>query len=137
MSVGYIYVLSNPSHPGLLKIGFTSNSVKERAVELSSTGVPLPFDVEFYHLSDEVEAVEKLIHAELKELRPNASREFFQVKLEKAIEVIEKHVRRPLDRFLRNPLPRSLDLTPLTGCRRCGHQFPATSGYQFCPKCGF
>ena len=43
---GFVYVLSNPRIPGLLKIGYTERSVKDRAAEVSSgTGIPEPFVV--------------------------------------------------------------------------------------------
>jgi hypothetical protein len=47
MSVGYIYILSNPAMQGLLKIGVTSRDVRERVTQLSAaTGVPKPFEIE-------------------------------------------------------------------------------------------
>ncbi len=44
-SFGYVYALSNPFFSGMLKIGFTFNTPKIRARQLSSTGVPEPFTV--------------------------------------------------------------------------------------------
>ncbi len=42
-----VYVLTNPTMPGLIKIGRTTN-LEQRVKSLSSdTGVPLPFEV-FY-----------------------------------------------------------------------------------------
>src|SRR5688572_6679317 len=41
---GYLYVLINPSLPGLVKIGKTNRDPEQRAAELSAaTGVPTPF----------------------------------------------------------------------------------------------
>jgi hypothetical protein len=38
---GYIYVLTNPNMPGLVKIGYTQRLPRERANDLSrATGVP-------------------------------------------------------------------------------------------------
>lgn len=43
---GFIYCLTNPSMPGLVKIGMTLEEPEDRAAELSAvTGVPTPFDV--------------------------------------------------------------------------------------------
>lgn len=53
MSKGYVYVLSNPCMPGIVKIGKTTRSVEDRANELYQTGVPEPFKVEeFFHSPD-------------------------------------------------------------------------------------
>jgi hypothetical protein len=50
--IGYVYCLSNPAMPGLVKIGYTNRSTPIRAIELSfgtsdtnATGVPMPFEV--------------------------------------------------------------------------------------------
>mgnify|MGYP003657841440 FL=1 len=42
----WVYVLSNPTQPGLLKIGYTKLTPDERAKQISNaTGVPLPYEV--------------------------------------------------------------------------------------------
>ena len=71
MVVGYIYILSNAAHPDVRKIGYTANAVRDRAAELSSSGVPHPFEVEFFQLTADVQEVEELIHTELMAARPN------------------------------------------------------------------
>ena len=44
---GFVYVLSHPLMPNLLKIGFTTRQVEERVAELSAaTAVPGPFIIE-------------------------------------------------------------------------------------------
>ena len=46
---GYVYILSNISMPGLLKIGMTRLDPTKRVKELSSsTGVPTPFNLVYY-----------------------------------------------------------------------------------------
>ena len=43
----YVYILSNPAMPGLIKIGYTKNHPGERVKQLSrSSSIPVPFDVE-------------------------------------------------------------------------------------------
>jgi len=133
MAIGYIYVLSNAAYSDLLKIGFTCNAVKDRAAELSSTGVPQPFEIEFFQLTADVEEVEALIHAELQAARLNVNREFFRVAVSEAVNVIQKHIRPPVDRFIR---ASSSHLAQKT-CGRCGHIFPKRAEDRFCPKCGF
>lgn len=75
---GYIYVLSNPSMPGLLKVGRCIDGGRARAKQLYQTGVPTPFIVEFELLSDEPETVEEFAHDRLHGFRVNGSREFFR-----------------------------------------------------------
>ena len=47
MTDGYIYCFSNQSMPGILKIGMTQRTPEERVKELFTTGVALPFNIEF------------------------------------------------------------------------------------------
>ena len=44
---GWVYVVSNPSMPGLLKIGRTNSAVEVRIKDLDSTGVATPFKKEY------------------------------------------------------------------------------------------
>ena len=40
----YVYLLTNPSMPGMVKIGYTAqNDAKKRIDGLYTTGVPFPF----------------------------------------------------------------------------------------------
>lgn len=50
MAKGFVYVLSNAGMPGLLKIGSSTKVPTARAAELNTTGVPSPFEVEYYCL---------------------------------------------------------------------------------------
>ena len=85
----WVYVLSNPSSPGLLKIGYTKKLPEERAKQISSaTGVALPYKVEWAYQCFNGEMVEREVHYKLKAQRVNSSKEFFQVSLEEAKENI-------------------------------------------------
>ena len=87
---GYIYILSNPAMPGLLKIGFTDRTPDERAAELSaSTGVPLPFKVAYSLEVDSAQRLEAQIHRTLFKQRLNDKREFFNIPLAEAIEAAD------------------------------------------------
>ena len=58
---GFVYVLSNASMPGLIKVGMTTKVPDGRAKELSSdTSTPTPFIVEYYALFDDMEKAESL-----------------------------------------------------------------------------
>ncbi len=85
----WVYVLSNPSSPGLLKIGYTKKFPEERAKQISSaTGVALPYKVEWAYQCFNGEMVEREVHHKLKAQRVNSSKEFFQISLEEAKETI-------------------------------------------------
>ncbi|MDF3828316.1 MULTISPECIES: GIY-YIG nuclease family protein [unclassified Pseudocitrobacter] len=90
MVPGYVYILVNQSMPGLIKIGRTLRDSRMRARELSSTGVPTPFQVAFEIFADQHEALEEKIHYELADFRVNVTREFFRYPLDKAIELLLK-----------------------------------------------
>lgn len=102
MSVGYIYILSNPSMPGLIKIGFTNRDVKERVGQLSAaTGVPKPFEIEYYCLTRDVEEVEEKSHRHFSSYR-SKGKEFFSVPVIEAVKVIDSLVKTvEPDRFSR------------------------------------
>jgi len=85
----WVYVLSNPTTPGLLKIGYTKNSPEERAKQISAaTGVALPYKVEWAYKCFNGETVEREVHHKLKAQRVNNNKEFFQISLEEAKEII-------------------------------------------------
>jgi hypothetical protein len=92
---GYIYILSNPKYQNLLKIGFTRRSVEERVIELNAeTGVPHPFTIEAYFMSEAPEAHEKEIHNRLFSYRLE-SKEFFTATVPEALKIIEAVCGRP------------------------------------------
>lgn len=135
MAIGYVYVLSNPAMGTLLKVGFTCSSVEKRAAELSgATGVPSPFVVEYFQLTDDVETVEKLVHQTLP--RVNENREFFAVPVHEAIAAIQRHAMPPATEYQR-PRVDATRTAPPHVCRRCGHSFERSTAQQFCPKCDF
>lgn len=93
MALGYIYVMSNQSMPGLLKIGRTDRRPETRAKELASaTGVPSEFKIEFTVLVSDSVSAERHIHEALEKKghRHSKNREFFTVPLDEAIEIIRQ-----------------------------------------------
>ena len=85
----WVYVLSNPSMPSLLKIGYTKNLPEERAKQISAaTGVAFPYKVEWAYKCFNGETVEREVHHKLKTKRANNSKEFFWISLEEAKEII-------------------------------------------------
>ncbi|WP_431810016.1 GIY-YIG nuclease family protein [Jejubacter sp. L23] len=85
---GWVYILSNPCMPGLLKVGMTTTSPEMRAKEISSaTGVPDKFLVEASYFSDDPRGDEARIHAALNDYRINSGREFFRCSLDVVDEI--------------------------------------------------
>ncbi|MEQ5815184.1 GIY-YIG nuclease family protein [Marinobacter sp. NFXS11] len=94
--MAYLYILSNKSMPGLLKVGMTTNSPQERAAQLSTTGVPGEFVVEEYWecSPDDLRKSERDIHRTLNPYRYQKNREFFKISLEKARSEIEGYFKK-------------------------------------------
>lgn len=86
---GFVYVLSNPSMPNLVKIGVTNN-VKERIKNLSrGTAIPTPFEVEYECMVEDCYKVEKALQAAFAPYRVNENREFFKVKTTQVTAVLQ------------------------------------------------
>jgi hypothetical protein len=87
-----VYIFSNPSFPGLYKIGYTSNSASERAIELHTTGVPTPFKVErewHFVTVEEARNAESFIHDYYSGTRHAINREFFKVSISELDQLIK------------------------------------------------
>lgn len=85
----WVYIMSNDSMPGLLKIGMTTTSPQQRNRELgSATGVPTPFRLEYSIEVSNARQVEQVIHRELSAYRVNRRREFFEMDLKLAIRTL-------------------------------------------------
>ena len=75
---GYIYILSNSSMLGQVKIGKTARTPDERSIELFTTGVATPFVVEISLKVQDCDASERIIHRVLDRYRVSQRREFFK-----------------------------------------------------------
>lgn len=90
-TAGYVYVLSNPSMPDVVKIGRSKYGGKARADNLykkGGTGVPMPFFMEFEIWSEDCVSLEVNVHNELHLCRANHSREFFEVSVDDAVKAV-------------------------------------------------
>ncbi len=89
---GYVYILTNPSfREDWVKIGKSSRPVDIRSKELDNTAVPLPFEIFATLKTSKYEIVEKKIHKaidRLTDLRIRQNREFFNIKPELALEIL-------------------------------------------------
>jgi hypothetical protein len=80
-----IYILSNPDMPGLVKIGKTRvGRGRQRVEELFTTGVPVPFNVEYAAYVTDAHVAEKGVHSALTPYATHAKREHFRVTVETA-----------------------------------------------------
>lgn len=87
---GFVYILSNVSMPGIVKVGRTSRVPEERIKDkdLCSTGVPTPFIVEYYAFFDDMFKAEREAHINLKSY--SHGKEFFKVDIPTATKEIER-----------------------------------------------
>lgn len=88
---GYVYCMTNPYMPKLVKVGFTRNDPYERAKQLYTTGVPCEFHVDFAKKVADCELREKQLHVLLAKYysRVNESREFFECSSTDVFELFE------------------------------------------------
>ena len=90
---GTVYVLTNPEHEHLVKVGYTTRSAQTRARELSSaTGVPGDFSVAYEASTPTPRAVEQAAHSRLSDHKVKRNREFFEVSPQTAREAIEAEI---------------------------------------------
>ena len=85
---GYIYCFSNPSMPGIVKIGMTERIPEDRLSEANASDTwrpPTPYKIEFAKKVLDASRKEKILHTLLEEYtdRINSRREFFRVSPEK------------------------------------------------------
>ena len=88
MSKGVVYVLSNPSMDGYVKIGKTTN-LEQRLKSLDNTSTPLPFRCVFAVEVEDMDKVESLAHQAFKKDRTRSNREFFEIDEEQAVSALK------------------------------------------------
>lgn len=87
----FVYVLTNPSMPGIVKIGFTTTSPQQRIKEINSaTGVIEKWNLEWSVECTEAHDLEKKAHEYLKEFRVSKNREGFYMHPTQAIAAVQK-----------------------------------------------
>lgn len=86
---GFVYLLTNESMPGMVKIGHTTRETGARVRELSTAaGVPTPFQMVFDLFVNDSALAERKIHEKLALHRVASNREFFKISTSSAIKVI-------------------------------------------------
>lgn len=92
MTTGFVYVLSNRSMPGMVKIGKTTRDPRTRAGELFASGVPTPFIIEATIETPNINETELTVHRLLSANRVNKKREFFHVSVPEAVNALRRAV---------------------------------------------
>jgi hypothetical protein len=87
---GFVYILTNASMPGFVKIGLTrKDDVSERLRQLYTTGVALPFECVYSARVPDCAKLETVLHRVFGEKRVNPAREFFRADPDLAILIID------------------------------------------------
>ncbi len=88
--MSFVYILINEAMPGLVKIGRTATSVKQRISELNSpAGIPLPFTCYYAARVDDCVKVERKLHEAFGDHRVRDKREFFWLSPHRAQAALE------------------------------------------------
>ena len=88
---GWLYVITSPSLPGLVKLGATRRlNPTIRVKELSSSSLPEPFHAHCFVFSDDCFELENNIHKYFDKERVNPDREFFRIEPKDAIDVLKE-----------------------------------------------
>lgn len=88
---GWLYVISSPSLPGLVKLGCTRRlNPALRVRELSSSSLPEPYHAHCFVFSDDCFELENNIHKYFDKERVNPDREFFRLEPKEAIDVLKE-----------------------------------------------
>ena len=75
--------------PGIIKIGWTDNSIEQRMKELDKTGTPLPFTCYYAKRVEDPRFVESKLHEAFDEFRIRDNREFFRMSPDQAKAALE------------------------------------------------
>ena len=88
---GWLYVITSPSLPGLVKLGCTRRlNPTLRVRELSSSSLPEPYHAHCFVFSDDCFELESQIHKYFDKERVNPDREFFRIEPKEAIDVLKE-----------------------------------------------
>lgn len=77
--MSFVYILTNESMPGYVKIGMTERFIKDRVLELDNTSVALPFQCYYAARVSDHKKIERALHTAFGDFRVRSSREFFKI----------------------------------------------------------
>ena len=122
--IGYVYIATNPCFEEI-KIGSSKNPEK-RIKELDKTGTPLPFDIFAKLKTSKYKEVEKLVIKTLDELtdsRLRSNREFFNIKPEIALSILNDIAKTLDDTEIIIPATRTKEMNNKVNKRRSNFKF--------------
>lgn len=129
---GWIYVISNPAMPGLVKVGFSRQDPDGRAAQFAQTGVPHPYVVEYDVLLVDPETAELEVHRALHERRE--AKEWFRCSAEQVVTLIRERFRSRILAERPGSERRTPNTTRLINSRNA--ECPCGSGKKFKHCCG-
>ena len=86
---GFVYCLTIPRMPGIVKIGYTTKTIEQRLKDLDNTSVVEPLQLYYAGKVRNPLSVEKKIHEIYREYRIRPNREFFEVDADQVKRVIQ------------------------------------------------
>lgn len=86
----WLYVLTNESLQGKIKIGFTAKDPRVRCEELYNTSIPTAYKIEYEILVENAQRLEMIVHKKMEHCRVAMNREFFECSPQVAINIVEK-----------------------------------------------
>ncbi len=84
---GWVYIITNPAMPGIIKIGFSMKDPELRARELNSTGCPQEYSVDYCILVEEPRELEQRVHKHLRHI--GVGKEWFRCSCQEATVAIK------------------------------------------------
>lgn len=84
----WLYVITNPAMPGLVKVGYSRHHPSFRALGLETTGIARPFEVAYCRQVVRARSHESVCHLELASF--HEGREWFRCPVEIAVTVIDR-----------------------------------------------
>jgi len=91
---GYLYAMKSVAFPGLFKVGWSERPDRRRQ-ELSSTGVPDPYELFLAYPVKDAKRAEALAFSLLHDLRYNNRKEFFECDFQHLMNVlnsVQRHI---------------------------------------------
>ena len=131
MNTGYIYCITNESIPNRCKVGRTGSKVEIRSKQLFTTGVPLPFKIEYSIKVNDMKLAENIIHRKIAKLFVrDKSREWFNC-LPGDIKYIFDNYKEPKN-ILQNNIEHNkidININTMRECNLCNYSTNDRSNY--------